>query len=57
MLFASLPVAIFGIDNLVELAYIGIAIIEKWIAFRDRDALNSNPVFKPNPSGAYERVA
>ena len=23
---------------------IGIAIIEKWIAFRDRDALNSNPV-------------
>ena len=21
----------------------GIAIIEKWIAFRDRDALNSNP--------------
>ena len=33
----------FGIANLVEIVYIGIAIIEKWIAFRDRDALNSNP--------------
>ena len=32
-----------GMTNLVELAYIGIAIIEKWIAFRDCDMLNSNP--------------
>ena len=34
----------FGIANLVELAYIGIVIIEKWITFRDHDVLNSNPV-------------
>ena len=27
-----------------RISNIGIAIIEKWIAFRDRDALNSNPV-------------
>ena len=26
-----------------RISNIGIAIIEKWIAFRDRDALNSNP--------------
>ena len=27
-----------------RISNIGIAIIEKWIAFRDRGALNSNPV-------------
>ena len=31
-----------------RISNIGIAIIEKWIAFRDRDALNSNPVSPDN---------
>ena len=34
------------VQSLVSrISNIDIAIIEKWIAFRDRDALNSNPEF------------
>ena len=33
----------FGIANLVELATLASRLFEKWIAFRNRDVLNSNP--------------